>query len=453
MKNKPKNIPHTPGIYFFKKGKTIIYIGKANNLKERISSYFSKQNIDPRKIDMVHEATALSWQETLSDAEALIREAELIKKYAPQYNIVMRDDKQYFYVGFSRSTSSGQAHNTFPRIFLTHQPHKKLRVTSYELRDYIGPFTDGASLKQTLKLLRRAFPYCTCKEKHKRVCQHASIGNCLGICCTRSPHIKALFPDYGKRASQYKKNVRIIKNILSGKGKKMIQQMQKNMVRLSRIQQYEKAALARDQLYALENIFSHKHIIKREETVYAHKGITYLKNALHLKKIPHRIEAFDISNIQGIDAVGSMIVFTGGEPNKNEYRKFKIRTPERPNDVGMIKEIVSRRLSNAWTLPDIMVIDGGKTQLNTAKNALRNFQFQILNSKSIFNFQIAKKITKIEVVALAKREEELYLSNNRIIKLKEGPAPLLHLLQYIRNEAHRFAITYHKKRRRQRIGN
>ncbi|MDP2676801.1 MAG: GIY-YIG nuclease family protein [bacterium] len=433
MNTKSKNIPHTPGIYFFSArggsafgGKNkIIYIGKAKNLKERISSYFSRQNTDIRKINMVREATTLIWQETLSDAEALIQESELIKKYRPKYNIVMRDDKQYFYVRFSDEE--------FPRITLTHQPNKTQSSKPKAQSSFIGPFTDGASLKQTLKLLRRAFPYCTCKEKHKRICQHASIGNCLGICCIDSAYKKALFPDYTHRVSHYKKNVHSIKNVLSGKGKKMTEQMQKDMARLSRIQHYEKAALIRDQLYALENIFSHKHILRREETVYAHKGVVYLKNILHTHENPKRIEAYDISNIQGKDAVGSMVVFTDGKPDKNEYRKFNIRLPARPNDVGMMKEIIARRFSNPWPLPDVMVIDGGKAQLNAALHGIKNQEL------------------RIKVIALAKREEELYLPSGKIIKLKEGPKPLLHLLQYIRNEAHRFAITFHRRKRGKNI--
>jgi len=368
---------------------------------------------------MVRQATSITWKEMLSDTEALIREAEYIKAHKPRYNIVMRDDKQYFFVRFSDGA--------FPRITLTHQPNSS--------KDYfLGPFTDGSSLKQTLKMLRHAFPYCTCKGAHKRRCQHASIGNCLGICCTESAYMKALFPDYQKRSSQYKKNIRTIKQVLSGKGNALMHTMQKRMKKLSEHKHYEQAALIRDQLYALENIFSHRHTLRREEHIYAEKGVTYLKHVIGMKKTPKRIEAYDISNIQGKHAVGSMVVFTNGAPDKNEYRKFAIHLPPKPNDTAMMQEIITRRFYNAWTHPDLIIIDGGTPQLHAAQKAL------------------AHHTLRMPVAALAKREEELHLQNGTVIKLKERPQPLLHLLQYIRNEAHRFAISFHRKKRGDQIG-
>ena len=243
-----------------------------------------------------------------------------------------------------------------------------------------------------------------------------------------------------KEKAQYKKNIRMIKHVLSGKGKNIMQKLEKEMAVYSKNQQYEKAAEARDQLYALQNIFSHQHVIQRDEAIYAHKGISYLRQILALPHDPKRIEAYDISNIQGKFATGSMVVFTDGKPDKQEYRKFNIQLQHTPNDVAMIKEIISRRLQNDWTLPNVMVIDGGKAQRNTAGSALRNFQ-------SISKSQISKKLNNVKVISLAKREEELYLPNGKIIELKKGPPALLHLLQYIRNEAHRFAISHHRKRR------
>lgn len=445
MKSQPYHVPKTPGIYFFRENGNIIYIGKAQNLKMRISSYFAGRKTDIRKRRMVHEADALDWRETESDVEALILEAEFIKKHRPKYNVLMRDDKQYLYVGFTKEK--------FPKIIFTHQPskfpipksqipnkpqipnskNKNLKARSHKLTvSFIGPFTDAWAARYILKTLRRAFPYCTCKEIHKRRCQMAEIGRCLGICCL----VKLHFPvkEYDTKQKEYKKNILYIKNILSGKHQHVLKTLEREMKIKSAERKYEEATEARNQIWAIENIFKHRFIIKRDEIIYKNKGLEYLKNLLGLKKPLKRIEAYDISNIQGKYAVGSMAVFTDGQPDKSEYRKFRIRMPNRPNDTAMIYEVISRRIGHPeWPYPDVMLIDGGKGQLNAAL--------------AIFRHRKSKDLMNIKFVALAKREEELYLPNDKIIKLKEGPPALLHLLQYLRNEAHRFAVSYHRKRR------
>ena len=431
MKKQPQNIPKSPGVYFFSAKKKIIYIGKAQNLKSRATSYFIGHDPDLRKQGMTAEADLLTWHQTESDVEALILEAELIKKYRPKYNVLMRDDKQYLYVGFTREG--------FSKIFFTHQPtkSKNANIKSQRYTNYVGPFTEAWAVRYILKTLRRAFPYCTCKEAHKRRCQMAEIGRCLGICCLNKSKFGAT--EYANIKKVYQKNIRYIKNILSGKHKHVIKILTGEMKKSSAEQSYEAAGQIRNQLQALENIFKHRFIIKRDEVIYKNKGLEYLKNLLGLAKPPKRIEAYDISNIHGKFAVGSMIVFAEGRPDKNEYRKFRIRMPNRPNDTAMIREVLMRRLNHPeWPFPDVMLIDGGKPQLNAA---LSTMQPRTLHSKSI------------KIIALAKREEELYLPaeaglpNGKIIKLKEGPPPLLHLLQHLRNEAHRFAITYHQLRR------
>ena len=365
---------------------------------------------------MVSEADSLDWRETASDIEALILEAELIKKHRPKYNVLMRDDKQYLYVGFTNEE--------FPKIFFTHQPIKDREP------DYIGPFTDAWAARYILKSLRRAFPYCTCKEIHKRRCQMAEIGRCFGVCCVN----KKLFPEniYKFGVKKYKSSIRFIKNILSGKHTRVLKMLKQEMALASGKRNYEEAAQIRNQIRALENIFKHRFIVRRDDVIYKNKGLEYLKNILGLKNPPKRIEAYDISNIQGKLAAGSMVVFTDGRPDKNEYRKFRIRMPNRPNDTAMIREVLTRRLNHPeWPLPDVALIDGGKPQLNAALSAASGRRLP----------------ADSRIAALAKREEELYLPNGKIIKLKSSPPPLLHLLQHLRNEAHRFAISYHHKRR------
>src|SRR3989344_2871609 len=195
-----QKIPSDPGVYFFRnKSGKILYVGKANNLKARLSSYFQKNQKSLKTKSLLNEASSISWNILNSETEALIKESELIKKYQPKYNVLMRDDKQYFFVAITKET--------YPRIFLTHQPTKNYKLSTI---DYIGPFTDGAALKSVLKLLRRIFPYCTCKNTHKNLCLNARIGRCLGYCCITERQ------DITKKI-QYSKNISSIKKILSGK--------------------------------------------------------------------------------------------------------------------------------------------------------------------------------------------------------------------------------------------
>ncbi|QQG46592.1 MAG: GIY-YIG nuclease family protein [Candidatus Niyogibacteria bacterium] len=423
-KNQVANAPLTPGVYFFKNGagKTI-YIGKAQNLRMRLMSYFRHDDFDSRKQAMLKEASKISWRELNSDIEALIQEAALIKKYRPKYNVLMRDDKQYFYVAFSREK--------FPKIYITHQPH----LTRHPMSGKVGPFTDGWAIKTVLKNLRRAFPYCQCAImgglKHSRPCQQAAIGRCLGICCLKENKWPEFYPNAKARAEKYKENIKIIKKILSGNYSSVIKKTVQDMEVASAEKRYETAAELRDAIKALENIFSHRPFLSRDEESWREKGLNYLKTTLGLKGA-ERIEFFDISNLQGKLAVGSMVVFTGGMPDKKEYKKFKIKTRSEPNDVAMLKEALIRRFKHAdWPKPDLIIVDGGKAQLNTAISAL-----------------IPSGLSRTwTIAALAKREEELYLPNGRIIKLKDGPEPLLHLLTSMRDEAHRFAISYHRKLR------
>lgn len=433
-----KRIPDTPGIYIFhNKQKTPLYIGKAGNLKKRLASYWRK-NVGQKTKLLLQEATHLELKKTGSEIEALIREAELIKKYRPKYNILMRDDKNYFYVGITKET--------FPKIFITHQPQQKglgtsrqelvtkkqkLTANPYPLvPNYIGPFTSGSALKTTLKLLRHIFPYCTCNKLHKRPCLNAEIGKCPGYCCTATNHQQPTTNDQ----NEYKKNVKNIIAVLRGKKQRLLTELQKAMREASQKQDYEKAAKLRNQITGLKDVFAHKKVLELPRAI---SNWPALQKKLHVlvgtAKPIERIEGYDISNISGTEAGGSMVVFTNGKPDKKEYRIFKIKTVRGANDVAMIKEVIRRRMRHSeWQFPNMIVIDGGKPQLNAA-----------LSQLTTHNLQPSTIIT-----ALAKQEEELY------IERREKPVPLklldrdvLHLFQAVRDEAHRFAKKYHHKLR------
>ncbi|OHA68015.1 MAG: hypothetical protein A3D59_00170 [Candidatus Wildermuthbacteria bacterium RIFCSPHIGHO2_02_FULL_47_17] len=434
-KNQVLETPHTPGVYFFKNSSgRIIYVGKAQNLKMRLVSYFRKDEVDIRKRAMLKEASDISWQKLGSDIEALLEEAAFIKKYRPKYNILMRDDKQYFYVVFTKEK--------FPKIFITHQPN----IIRHRMSDNVGPFTDGWAIKSILKSLRKTFPYCQCftnsKQAHSRPCQQANIGRCFGICCLKETEWAKFYPDAETLAKKYKENIKTIKRVLSGKYSAVLKNAVKEMETASSKKDYERAAELRDTTKALENIFEHRPFLSRDTESWRQKGLDYLKTTLGLKSTPKRIEFFDISNLRGKQATGSMAVFTDGEPDKKEYKKFKIRLSEKPNDVAMLKEVLVRRLShNDWLKPNLIIVDGGKAQLNAA----------LMPRARLLPIWQEPCSGQIKVAALAKREEELYSSDGRIIKLKEGPEPLLHLLTSMRDEAHRFAISYHRKLRAKQV--
>lgn len=441
---KPKQIPTKSGIYFFSAGGGLafdgkntaqkpLYIGKAGNLKKRLASYWLK-NASSKTQRLVREAGSLAWQETDSEIEALILEARLIKQHRPKYNILMRDDKNYFFVGITREE--------FPRIFMTHQPSQKSQILNLKSQkhkskiknSHVGPFTSGSALKITLRLLRRIFPYCTCKTAHKRRCLNAEIGRCPGYCCDKRKTPNA------ERQKEYKNNIRNIIAVLQGRQPKLLAELKKRMREKSRKQKYEQAALLRDQITGLEDVFAHRNVLELPRAKSNWPGLDQkLRILLKTIKPIERIEGYDISNISGTDATGSMAVFTNGKPDKKEYRTFRIKTVQGANDPAMISEIIMRRLRHPeWRYPDIMVIDGGRGQFNAA-----------LSQLTTYNLQLTTRLT-----ALAKREEELYTENKKIpIPLKTIDRDILHLFQAIRNEAHRFAKKYHHTLRKKTFKN
>ena len=472
---KPKSIPTYPGVYIFRRGSTPLYVGKALNLKKRVSSYFTNaKSLTPKVERMLVEATSLRIIRAASEIEALLKEAELIKKWRPRYNVLMRDDKSYFYVAITKEI--------FPRIFVTHQPFKE-RIESREKRlgkggqranprsilyslppHYIGPFTDGGALYTTLKLLRRIFPYCTCKETHKRPCLASQIGKCLGICCLRQDafELKRIgIREQKKLKIRYRRNVKNIQEILNGKKSRLENTLTRLMKSAVRKEQYEKAAIFRDQIFGLEGIFEHRSALRAPQECYPWPMVeSALQKTLNIAGPIHRIEGYDISNISGTEATGSMVVFSNGSANKKEYRKFRIKSVSGSNDVAMHQEVIRRRFNHPeWTLPDIIVIDGGKPQLNAVLKVIRSLPPSPYPPKTSNRFDDLKfgrsgktrfSLSPPFVTALAKREEILFREHGSAIRLKQREPSLLHLFQRIRDESHRFARAYHHELRKQK---
>jgi excinuclease ABC subunit C len=408
-KEKISNLPESHGVYSFKKRRGFFYIGKAVNIKNRVKNHFQKSNYKDNFF--INEVEKIGYIKTGSEVEALILEANLIKKYKPKYNVFWRDDKNFFFVAVTKES--------LPRIFITHQT--KTRTLKPKLRNakFIGPFVDGAALKKTLKILRRIFPYYTKKKHQKNLCPWCHLGLCPG-------------PNPKKK--DYKRNIKNLISVLKGERKSVLKSLKKEMNSASSSQKYERAARIRDQILALENILTNARILKEIKEDNWEKTERALKKILKTEKTISRIEAFDISNIQGTKATGSMITFINGKPEKNFYRRFKIQKSGKPNDIAMIKEVLKRRFNHPeWKLPDLIFIDGGKAQLNAG-----------IKSKN------TRKETKdINVISLAKRENKLYIENEkRALFLKNLSREIFNLILQMRDEAHRFAIEYHKKLRK-----
>ena len=423
-KDKTANLPKSPGVYAFKKGAEFLYIGKAADIRERVNNHFQQPTY--RDNLFINQASKIGFIKTNSEIESLILEAKLIKKYQPKYNVLWRDDKNYFFVGVTKED--------FPRIFWTHQ------VSKFEIRNskfkFVGPFVDGRALKETLKFLRKVFPYRSCRVMPNRPCLWYHLNRCPAPCLLKSKAMKEIHPDYLKIKKISQKNAKNLMKIFREGKKQVLKDLKKEMKLASENQDFETAAKIRDQIMALERILEHAKIFETRESPALinpeqindswQRIEEELKRILKTRKKISRIEAYDVSNIQGQKATGSMVTFINGQPEKNFYRKFKIKMEKKPNDLAMIKEVLSRRLNHPeWGWPDLILIDGGKAQLNAALS-----------------------LTKIPVMALAKKKNELFVKNlEKPILLEKLNREVFNLILQLRDEAHRFARKYHQQLR------
>ena len=322
-----QKIPAAPGVYIFYKGNVPLYIGKAVHLKKRLSSYF-RATVSEKIRRLREEADHIEWHEADSEIDALIRGAALIKTHVPKFNVLMRDDKNYFYVVISKGV--------FPRIVLTHQPDAWAGSR-------IGPFTSGRPLRDSLKLLRRIFPYCTCAHMHSRPCLNVQIGRCPGYCC-----LKNATPSR-EESVLYAGHIRAITRVLSGTRRKLAFEIRRAMREASDKHNYERAARLRDQMNGLTQIFLHH---ATHVPVLTTHGVAWriiektIQRLCGTKRPVTRVEGYDISNISGAEATGSMVVFIRGRAIKSEYRRFRIKTVAGANVVAAHREVMGGGLTH-----------------------------------------------------------------------------------------------------------
>ncbi len=417
------NIPDKPGVYFFlgpskqgevgKKGKSILYIGKATSLHSRVKSYFSKDLIatrGPLILDMTVQATSVEYQATDSVLEALILEAELIKKHQPKYNTKEKDNKSFNYVCITKER--------IPKVLVIRG--RNLDKSKY--KKVFGPFPNGLQLREAMRIIRKIFPFFDNQSEKKQNYQFYKQ--------------LALIPE-----GDYKNNIKNLILFFQGKKKKIIINMKKDMLSFAKRKEFEKAGEIKKRIFALEHI-NDVALIKEEGYAVdtAFKNLLSLSAPSSLRRAhtydfekhinsstTFKIEAYDIAHMSGKNMVGVMTVIEDGEVAKQEYKKFIIRTQSGANDTGALEEVLSRRFRHTeWGLPHLVVVDGSTAQVNVAKQVLARYQFDI---------------PIVAVVKDDKHKAKALVGDSEIIKVYKKSILLAN------SEAHRFAITFHKKRR------
>lgn len=409
LSKKLDNLPKSPGVYFHKdKTGKIIYIGKAAVLRNRVRQYFQESRTRDAKTEaLVKEIADIEWIEVETEADALFLEAELIKRYKPQYNIALRDDKSNSYVRIDIKSNH-------PTVSYSRRPLD-------DGAEYFGPFDNGPQLRKAMKLLRKAFPFDFKKpQSNGRVSLDYHIGLSPGL------------EEGNTTLEDYKKNLGLLMRYLRGNRVSLIKELEKEMKSLADSKQFEEAAKVRNQVNALKHLRKQV-VFSREEFMDISKdqALAGLQDLLKLNSTPRRVEGYDISHQSGTNNVASMVVFSNGLPDKTEYKKFKMKTPGN-DDFAHMKEVIGRRFSNrnlaAWPKPDLLLIDGGKGQLSSALEALDE-----------------RGVSGIMAIGLAKRYETIIIKNGDLfneVRLPEN-SHVIKLLQRIRDESHRFAVSYH----------
>ncbi|MDD3607874.1 MAG: GIY-YIG nuclease family protein [Candidatus Moranbacteria bacterium] len=405
LQKKIAALPASPGVYIFKDNTgVVLYIGKAASLKDRVKSYFKKNLSYERPIEFVIEKiNDIETQKTDTVLEAYILEQKLIKKFQPPYNVIGKDDKSFCYVSITQED--------FPRFEIIRQTDLDVSRKISSSKKVYGPFTSKKSLLIALRILQKIFPYHRSSKKTEKGCLDFQIGICPG-------------PYAGKiTKKEYRKNIHAIEMVLQGKKKNLLKKLEKEMKLAAKEQLYEVAAQKRNQFFALKHIRDSALINDNQIRKNLPENAEYRSN--------YRIEAYDISNISGQFSVGSMVVFSGPledlEPEKDQYRKFKIKNIAGIDDVGMMREVLTRRSKNThWPLPDLIILDGGRGHLNMAKKLFKELNFNI------------------PLLAVSKGPKRKKLDLHSVDKIPKIPA---NKIAFLRDEAHRFAIAYHRKLR------
>ena len=424
---KVKQFPPSPGVYLMKDDQgRVLYVGKAKNLRNRAAHYFTKAAADdPRTADLVRLIADIDFVPAESEVDALLMEARLVKDIQPRFNVELKDDKSFPYLQI-------RYREDFPRVEFTRSPRRR-GVKLY------GPFTSAKSLRYAMRVLQRLFKFRTCTLDIKaddprwrwfRPCLLHSINQCTAPC------------NFRVSKEDYRKQIRALRLVMEGKKDRLLREMDREMQEASAALLFEKAARLRDDSNALKQLGLRGEVDRDVQPqvfpLDPRKGLLGLRKVLGLAKTPRTVEGVDIAHLGGSETVASLVQFIDGLPFKPGYRRFRIKTVQGVDDFASIREVVSRRFRRLQreeqVFPDVLLIDGGKGQLNAALDAFR--------------------LLSIEppcLISLAKREEEIYRPGEAEPLRLSRHAAALRLLQYVRDEAHRFAQHYHHILRQKRM--
>ena len=450
LKEKLKQLPSTPGVYFHKSSSgEVIYVGKAAVLKNRVRQYFqSKKDFDIKTLALVNEIADTDWLETDSEIDALFLESEMVKRYMPRYNILLRDDKSQTFIRIDMK-------NEWPTVTFTRNP-------ADDGADYYGPYYNGHAIKKALRYLRKVFPYLTREPKFPR---RADLDVHLG-----------LSPSLDLTSTAYKRELKKLIQYIKGGRVALIKEIEKAMHMAAKQQDFEEAAKQRNRLLNLKSL-QQKIMFGDTEflDISKDKALSDLQLLLDLPKIPARIEGYDVSHMSGTNVVASMVVFTNGVSNRAEYRKFRM-TVQRNDDTANMSETLTRRFSEknvkSWGKPDLVLVDGGKGQLGAAIEAMRlrgvnvpvigiaKREEQIIVSKEGSNIsaRILEQYVARPPAGVVIQQDTLYYTINlhagqlnasghsknlRGADSVQAYSDVTKLFQRIRDESHRFAVSYH----------
>jgi len=429
---KVRRFPRAPGVYLMRDPKgRVIYVGKAKSLRARVGNYFQDNpEHTPKIIALVAEVVEVDFLETPSEADALLLESRLIKDIQPKYNNREKDDKTFPYIEIT-------TRDDFPGVFLTRTPQD--RGTKL-----YGPFTSVAWTREAISELQRVFKYRTCtldidaaddSRRHFRPCLLAHIDQCTAPCADRIDR------------EEYRKDIDRFKRFLEGSRETVLRELREEMEFAASQLKFEEAKRIRDQIRAIESLAKRGSVRTHVQPEVFHAdprlGLEQLQKLLELPTLPRVLEGIDIATLQGGESVGSLVCFLDGKPHKKGYKRFRIKTVEGVDDYSMIREVVTRRYGKLQAqfdaaaeagepveaesiFPDVVLIDGGLGQLHSAMDAFRECG-----------------VTAPKLISLAKREEEVYVTARSAPMRLPRNSPALKLLQYARDEAHRFAQHYH----------
>jgi excinuclease ABC subunit C len=409
LREKFLSAPDSPGVYLMRdiRGQ-VLYVGKANSLKKRLASYLpglspEGKGLSSKTLALMAKVADLEFRQSPNEAMALLLESRLIHELKPRYNVSLRDDKSFPLIKISK--------DAFPSICIT-------RKKEYSNGRYFGPYTNAKLLKNALKIIRRSFAYRSCRCLPKKSCIYHKINLCPAPCIGKI------------NQREYSRLIKSIILILEGRENLLITGLTKSMQGKSKAMDFEGAAKRRDEIIALSEMFG------KPSSANLKRELADLKNRLGLEKLPQRIEGFDISNISGKQAVGSMVSFYNGVADKKNYRRFRIKSFQGIDDYKMLAEVVTRRytrlVKEKATLPDLVLIDGGRGHLLTAAKQLQELRLAI------------------PLVSIAKENENIY-SSQKIFKPDFEDSPAINLIRRVRDEAHRFALGYHHLLRRKEL--